>query len=110
MKTSRPTIFLVILFAMAHVPTGAKAQTYSGPKCLGPVCIDRNISFEGLAQQLGGPSSAGVTYGYRAQDGQAFLIISDSGGALASIDLRDFANLGTWTEKDEKLTTQNLRN
>jgi hypothetical protein len=110
MKTSRPTIFLVILFAMAHVPIGAKAQTYSGPKCLGPVCIDRNISFEGLAQQLGGPSSAGVTYGYRTQEGQAFLIISASGGSLASINLRDFANLGTWTEKDEKLTTQNIRN
>jgi hypothetical protein len=104
-------MLVVILLTMASfAPIGAEAQVYSGPKCLGPVCIDRKISFEGLAQQLGGPSSAGGTYGYRTKDGQAFLIIGDGGGTLASIVLRDFAKLGTWTEKDEKLTTQNIRN
>jgi hypothetical protein len=31
-------------------------------------------------------------------------------GKVGSIDLRDFAEFGTWTEKDEKLTTQDIRN
>lgn len=111
MKVLRAILFSLILLAFAHfAPIDAEAQVYLGPKCLGPVCIDRSIPFEGLAQQLGGPSSAGVTYGYRTQDGQAFLIISEGNGLLASIDLRDFADLGTWTEKNEKLTAQNIRN
>jgi hypothetical protein len=110
-KTSCPTLFVAILLAIAHfAPIGAKAQVYSGPKCLGPVCIDRDISFEGLAKQLGGPSSAGYIYGYRTKDGQAFLIIGLYQGQLGSITLRDFAQFGTWTEKDEKLTTQDMRN
>jgi hypothetical protein len=92
-------------------PIDAEAQVYSGPKCLGPVCIDGNVSFEDLAQRLGGRSSAGGIYGYRAKNGQAFLIITgDSQGEVGSVDLRDFAGFGTWTEKDEKLTTQDIRN
>lgn len=112
MKISRPAMSGAILLTMAcFVPVGAEAQVYSGPKCLGPVCIDRNVSFEGLAAQLGGPSSGGGTYGYRTQSGQAFLIIADSGhGEMGSVNLRDFAKLGTWTEKDGKLTTQDIRN
>jgi hypothetical protein len=92
-------------------PVGAEAQVYSGPKCLGPVCIDDSVSFEWLAQQLGGGSSAGVIYGYRDKNGQAFLIITNnSHGEVGSVDLRDFAEFGTWTDKDEKLTTQDIRN
>ena len=100
-----------ILTMMSLASIGADAQVYAGPKCLGPVCIDRNASFEGLAQQLGGPSSAGGIYGYRAKNGQAFLIITGSpDGGLSSIDLRDFSEFGTWTEKDEKVTGQDIRN
>src|SRR3989442_14350421 len=108
MKTSRPIMSGAILLTMASLaPIRAEAQVYSGPKCLGPVCIDRNMSFEGLAEQLGGRSSAGGAYGYRTRNGQAFLIITDGGqGQLGSINLRDFAKFGPWTEKDEKLTTR----
>ncbi len=112
MKASLPTVFGAILLALASfAPSGAEVQVYSGPKCLGPVCMDGNVSFKGLAQELGGPSSAGGIYGYRTENGQAFLIITEGGhGEVGSVDLRDFAEFGTWTKKDEKLTTQDIRN
>lgn len=112
MNALRSAISVAILLTMTCLAsTGAEAQVYAGPKCLGPVCIDRNDSFEGLAQHLGGPSSAGGIYGYRAKNAQAFLIITGSPhGELSSIDLRDFSEFGTWTEKDEKVTGQDIRN
>ncbi len=112
MKTSRPTMSGAILLTMASLaPVLTHAQAYSGPKCLGPVCIDPNASFQGLAEHLGGPSSAGGVYGYRTKSGQAFLVITEGGhGNVGSVDLRDFAEFGTWTQKDEKLTTQDIRN
>lgn len=112
MNTLRSVLSAAILLTITSLAsTGAEAQVYAGPKCLGPVCIDRNESFEGLAQHLGGRSSAGGIYGYRAKNAQAFLIITDGAhGELDSINLRDFAEFGTWTEKDEKLATQDIRN
>jgi hypothetical protein len=102
---------VILLAAVAIGPALTNGQTYNGPKCLGPVCFDGVGSFEGLAQELGGASSAGGVYGYRTKDGQAFLIITDGvEGKVGSVDLRDFADFGSWTEKDEKLTTQNIRN
>lgn len=101
----------ILLTIASFVPISAKAQVYSGPKCLGPVCFDGVGSFDSLAEELGGPSSGGGIYGYRTKNGQAFLIITDGGqGKVGSIDLRDFAEFGTWTEKDEKLTTQDIHN
>ena len=112
MKTPRSLLFVASLLTMACLaPVGAKAQLYSGPNCLGPACIDRNSSFEGLVRQLGGPSSSGGAYGYRTKEGKGFLIIAeDERGQLGSINLRDFGEFGMWTEKDGKLTTQDIRN
>ncbi len=112
MKASLPTVFGAISLTLASfAPSGAEAQARSGPKCLGPVCMDGNVSFKGLAQELGGPSSAGGIYGYRTENGQAFLIITEGGhGGVGSVELRDFAEFGAWTKKDEKLTTQDIRN
>ena len=99
------------VLAAAFTTTGVKGQQYAGPKCLGPVCIGGKTTFEGLAAQLGGPSSSGGIYGYQTGDGKNFLIITEGGqGAVGSIDLRDFAEFGMWTAKDSKLTTQDLRN
>jgi hypothetical protein len=111
-NTLRSVISAEILLTITSLAsTGAEAQVYAGPKCLGPVCIDRNASFEGLAQHLGGPSSAGGIYGYRAKNAQAFLIIiAGAHGELGSVSLRDFAEFGSWTEKDEKVTAQDIRN
>jgi hypothetical protein len=111
MKNSCLAVLGAVLLTMVSFAPIAEAQVYSGPKCLGPVCIDGNVSFEGLAQQLGGRSSAGGIYGYRTENGQAFLIITEgSRGEVGYIDLRDFAEFGMWTGKDGKLTTQDIRN
>ncbi|HEV1996054.1 MAG TPA: hypothetical protein VGR03_17105 [Candidatus Acidoferrum sp.] len=100
----------VLFVAGSLVPTFASAQAYSGPKCVGPVCIDRKLPFERLAVQLGGPSSGGGTYGYRTKSGQAFLIVTeDRWGQVGSIHLRDFAKWRTWRQRDQKLTTEDLR-
>jgi hypothetical protein len=111
-NTLRSPASAAILMTMTFLAsTGAEAQVYAGPKCLGPVCMDRNPSFEELAQRLGGPSSAGGIYGYRTNNAEAFLIITDGGhGDLGSISLRDFAEYGNWTEKDGKLAAQDIRN
>ena len=112
MRTLRQIMCGATLLTIASfIPISAEAQVYSGPKCLGPVCFDGVSSFDGLAKELGGPSSGGGIYGYRTNDGQAFLIITDGGqGKVGSIDLRDFAEFGMWTEKDGKRTTQDIRN
>jgi hypothetical protein len=112
MKALRPSKSGVILLTMAFFATiDARAQEYSGPKCLGPVCIDRDESFQGLAEHLGGPSSARGNSGYRTKSGHAFLIITEGEhGSVGSLDLRDFAEFGMWTKKDGKLTTQDIRN
>ena len=107
---SKKLLALVVFFA-AFSTTSATAQQYTGPKCLGPVCIGGKTTFEGLAEQLGGPSNSGGIYGYRTSDGKSFLIITEGGqGAVGSVDLRDFAEFGMWTAKDGKLTTQDLQN
>jgi hypothetical protein len=101
----------LVVLVMAFGATGTVAQQYAGPKCLGPVCIGGKTTFQGLTEQLGGPSSSGGIYGYRTADGKNFLIITEGGqGAVGSIDLRDFSEFGMWTAKDGKVTTQDLRN
>jgi hypothetical protein len=112
MTASRLTMSWVVVVAMGSFASTAldAQQTYSGPKCLGPVCIDRAESFEGLAEQLGGPSSGGGIYGYRTKNGQAFLVITEGDHKeLGTINLRDFASYGSWSEKDEKLSKQDIR-
>lgn len=85
MKSLNPTIIVVVLFALAHfAPIRAEAQVYSGPKCLGSACMDREMAIEGLAEQLGGPSSAGGAYGYRTNKGDAPLTSTASWSGLAS--------------------------
>jgi hypothetical protein len=112
MKVLHKTMCGAILLTIASlIPNSTKAQIYSGPKCLGPVCFDGVGTFDGLAEELGGPSSGGAIYGYRTESGQAFLIITDGGqGRVGSIDRRDFAEFGMWTEKDAKVTKQDIRN
>ena len=101
----------VLLLGGALGAVLAAAQAYSGPKCLGPVCFDDAASFDGLAQELGGPSSSGGVYGYRSQNGQAFLIITQGDqDEVGTIDLRDFADFGAWDRKDEKVTQEDIQN
>jgi len=99
------------VLAAVFTTTGATAQQYAGPKCLGPDCIGGKTAFQGLTEQLGGPSRSGGVYGYRTSDGKNFLIITEGiGGEIGAIQLRDYAEFGMWTAKDSKLTSQDLRN
>jgi hypothetical protein len=104
MKSSYPAMLVGVIFTtLFFVPTSVEAQVYSGPRCIGPACIDREMPIERLAEQLGGPSSAGGAYSYRTQNGDAFLIISGY-GILQSV------GLGGWSDKNDKVTTQDIRN
>jgi hypothetical protein len=98
---------VVFVISLLCSPALVSAQGYSGPKCLGPFCVDRTVSLDSLAEQLGGPSSAGGSYGYRTADQRAFLVISGS-GELGFISLRNFPQWGTWHGSDDKLTAENL--
>jgi hypothetical protein len=91
----RTIIFLALTLWMGSLASG---QTYTGPKCLGPFCIDRAVPARTLFEQLGSPSarlSEFSPYCYQAQDRKAFLYIdtfdSDSDKA-AGILLGDFPN------------------
>ena len=112
MKILEPILRCAVLLLVGALGTAlAAAQAYSGPKCLGPVCFDGATSFDGLAQELGGPSSSGGVYGYRTQNDKAFLIITQGDqDKVGTVDLRNFADFGAWTAKDEKVTSSDLRN
>ena len=106
---SSPIMRMWLLFVGLSLPALALGQTYSGPKCLGPFCLERSVPLDSFAQQLGGLSSAGGNSAYRTEDQRAFLVIAGL-NELGYMSLRDFAKFGTWTKKDGKLTTQDIRN
>ncbi len=57
--------------------TCAQAQTYAGPKTLGPFRIDKDVSMSSLFARLGRPSSTNAdTFCYRSADRKVFLTIT----------------------------------
>jgi hypothetical protein len=55
----------------------AQAQTYTGPKNLGPFRIDKDVSMNSLFARLGRPSSTKAdTFCYRSADLKAFLTVT----------------------------------
>jgi hypothetical protein len=92
--------FLTMAF---FVPTLVMAQTYSGPKCLGPFCLDRKLSFDSLSERLGPPNK--YSRSYRSQDKSTFLTI---GGTVESFDVVGRVTLGDSSfvkSADESLLT-----
>jgi hypothetical protein len=91
----RISIFLVLALSVASLANGEK---YSGPKCLGPFCIDRNVPAYTLFKQLGPPSprpSRLSPYCYQSRDGKTFLYVEtfDSEPDIAAdLFLSDFPN------------------
>jgi len=77
-KTVTKALFLAVGFL---APTLAVAQTYSGPRCLGPFCVDHKLPFDSLSERLGPPNK--YSRSYRSQDKSAFLGI---GGTVESSD------------------------
>lgn len=109
----------MILLALAlSVGTVANAQKYSGPNCLGPFCIDRNVPARNLFKQLGPPAprpSRLFPYCYQSQDGKKFLYVEtfdSEPDVTAEVFLSDFPNciharkkqttedLGAWTTRE----------
>ncbi len=73
-------LFLAVLqIGMAH------GQTYMGPKCLGPFCLDKPMSADSITNTLG-PSHNSPCCSYRAKDQHAFLTVSGQ-GTVANIGL-----------------------
>jgi hypothetical protein len=93
MKLSCPRLRGVIVFAAASfVPSVATAQTYSGPKCLGPFCVDRKVSNDMLVERLGPSISNRGAYG--SKDKLAFLqIIGASKDEIGTVELSDTSPL-----------------
>jgi hypothetical protein len=61
---------LILLFSI----TAVSAQEYSGPKCLGPYCIDRNASIRSMFNRIGAErQSAPNLYCYAEGNRAAFL-------------------------------------
>jgi hypothetical protein len=88
---------VVALLLFANSSSGM--QRYSGPKCLGPFCIDPMMTrVSKLFKQLGSskqPGSQLATYCYQSKDGRAFLFIEiiDSEPDIAGdVLLSDFPN------------------
>jgi hypothetical protein len=104
----RTSIFLTLTLLLASLANGLK---YSGPKCLGPFCIDRNVPVRTLFKQLGPPStrpSRLSPYCYQSQDGKTFLYVEafDSEPDMtAEIFLSEFPNC---MHVPKKVTTDNL--
>lgn len=53
----------LLLVTLLYVPN-AVAQTYSGPRCLGPFCFGRDTSNDAWFKMLGAPSAQEAPYAY----------------------------------------------
>jgi hypothetical protein len=74
------------------MPGFAAAQTYSGPKCLGPFCVDRKVSTKMLVERLGPSISNRGAYG--TKDRLAFLqIVGAPKDEIGTVELGDTSTL-----------------
>jgi hypothetical protein len=93
MRMSYPKLRVVIFLAGASFLSGiAVAQSYSGPKCLGPFCVDRKVSANMLVERLGPSISSRGTYG--TKDRLAFLqIVGASKDEIGAVEPSDTSSL-----------------
>jgi hypothetical protein len=93
MRMSYPELRVVIFLAGASFLSGiAVAQSYSGPKCLGPFCVDRKVSANMLVERLSPSISNRGTYG--TKDRLAFLqIVGASKDEIGAVELSDTSSL-----------------
>ncbi len=88
-----------ILLATTFLSAGlASTQKYSGPRCLGPYCLDRDAVVSQLLKRLGPPpprSSEFAPYCYETQDHRGFLYLQSAEAVPPTVDaalLGDFPN------------------
>jgi hypothetical protein len=98
-----------ILFALTFfIPTIANAQSYLGPKCLGPFCVGRSVSAQNLLNQLERPGEKGLFWHwlavYKSRNGHLCLDLrenSDSPDIISSITLRETSQCSGQLSKDD---------
>jgi hypothetical protein len=84
-------------------------QPYTGPNCLGPFCIGRDLALRPVLKRLGQPATKNEPFCYQSQDGQAFLwLVSmhDQSGRVGDALLSDFPNC---LHRAKRTTTQDLK-
>jgi hypothetical protein len=88
----------ILCLALLLASGVASAQKYSGPKCLGPYCIDRDTRVRQFLQQLGPPPRRGsvfLPYCYQSQNQETFLYVRatvEEHATVAGVLLADFPN------------------
>jgi hypothetical protein len=88
-------LFLAVLLAGGVSQENVK---YSGPNCLGPFCINHDVSVRTVFKHLGAPISRASKfspYCYKAEDGKAFAYFDTMGpdsGVAGALFLSDFPN------------------
>jgi len=92
-------VLRAILLATTLLYAGlASAQKYSGPRCLGPYCLNRDAVVSRLLKRLGPApprSSEFAPYCYESQDHRVFLYIRSAEAVPPTVDaafLSDFPN------------------
>lgn len=88
-------IFLITMLSAAGLAGG---QKYSGPRCLGPYCLDRDAVVSQLQKKLGPTAprdSEFAPYCYESQDHLVFLYLRSAEAVPPTVDaafLSDFPN------------------
>ncbi len=105
---ARKTVFLALTLLVGGV---SGKQGYTGPRCLGPYCVDHDIPLRTLFKQLGPPAPRATQffpYCYQSQDEKKFLYIDEIGeepGAAGAVFLSDFPNC---MHTGKRVTTEDL--
>lgn len=94
-------MFRAIMLLFASLLAGGASQEavkYSGPNCLGPFCIDHDVSVPVMFKRLGEPAprvSSFSPYCYKAEDGKTFTYFDTLGPdskVAGTLFLSDFPN------------------
>jgi hypothetical protein len=92
-----PTIVILILLAIVG-GNSAFGQKYSGPKCLGPFCIDHEVRARALFRLLGPPAPKKSAFDpccYQSEGEETslyFYTIESETGVTGAVLLSDFPN------------------
>jgi hypothetical protein len=109
-EVNMPRIMIFLAVALL-AGRSAIAQKYSGPKCLGPFCVDHEVSARVLLKLLGPPAlkkSQFDPYCYQSRDGEAslyFYTIDSEPGVTGAVLLSDFPNC---LQMGKRVTEDNL--
>jgi len=84
-----------ILAAILSSGQQPNAQRYTGPNCLGPFCVGRNLALRSVLKHIGQPATKTEPFCYQSQDGRRFLWLASMAhhsGRAGDALLSDFPN------------------